>query len=46
MKQVADETPSPPQSKVAEEAAFKGVQVLAEGEESSVPKVDKRKSEE
>ena len=41
-----DEMPDPLQSKVAEEAAFKGVQVLGEVEDSNAAVVDKRKSEE
>ena len=42
-----DEMPDPLQSKVAEEAAFKGVQVLGEVEDSNAAAVvDKRKSEE
>ena len=42
-----DEMPDPLQSKVAEEAAFKGVQVLQdEVEDSNSAVVDKRKSDE
>lgn len=44
--QMSKEAADPVQSKVAEEAAFKGVQVMDEVEDSNSAVVDKRKSEE